>query len=113
MASSTPDTPAPTAYALLPAATPREESGGIGLNGIVRMLRRRRRIFLITAVAVTLVAGLRAVYLRINNPVFLGGFSLLISDPINESGGAGGEAGAGTGAIASVAATSAATTCPP
>ncbi|MCT0205217.1 polysaccharide biosynthesis tyrosine autokinase [Synechococcus sp. CS-602] len=103
MASSTPDTPAPTAYALLPAATPREESGGIGLNGIVRMLRRRRRIFLITAVAVTLVAGLRAVYLRINNPVFLGGFSLLISDPINESGGAGGEAGAGTGAIASVA----------
>ncbi|MCT0202163.1 polysaccharide biosynthesis tyrosine autokinase [Synechococcus sp. CS-603] len=102
MATSTPNTPAPAAYALVPAASPSDE-GGIGLNGLVRMLRRRRRIFLFTAVAVTLVAGLRAIYLRINTPVFLGGFSLLISDPINESGGASGEAGAGTGAIGSVA----------
>jgi len=39
-------------------------------------LRRRRRIFLITAVAVTLVAGsARPVYLRINNPVVSGRLS--------------------------------------
>ncbi|MBC1261447.1 polysaccharide biosynthesis tyrosine autokinase [Synechococcus sp. BSF8S] len=101
MASSTPDTPAPTAYALMPAAAPLEESG-VGLKGLVRILQRRRRIFLATAVAVTLVAGLWTVYRRINSPVFLGGFSLLISDPISESGGAtGGDAG--SGAIASVA----------
>lgn len=71
MASSTPDTPAPTAYALMPAAAPLEESG-VGLKGLVRILQRRRRIFLATAVAVTLVAGLWTVYRRINSPVFLG-----------------------------------------
>lgn len=102
MASSTPDTPlAPTsAYALVPASAPVDE-GGVGIKGLVRVLQRRRRIFLATTVAVTLVAGLWTVYRRINSPVFLGGFSLLISDPISESGGASGEAG--SGAIASVA----------
>ncbi|WP_322774849.1 hypothetical protein [Synechococcus sp. CBW1107] len=100
MSSSTPDTPAPTAYALLPAASPVEESG-MGLKGLVRILQRRRRIFLATTVAVTLVAGLWTAYRRINSPVFLGSFSLLISDPISESGAASSEAA--TGAIASVA----------
>lgn len=107
MASSTPDTPAPTAYALMPAASPVEESG-IGLKGLVRILQRRRRIFLTTTVAVTLVAGLWTVYRRVNSPVFLGGFSLLISDPISENGGASREAGGASGeastfGIASVA----------
>jgi len=51
--------------------------------------------------AVTLAAGLWTVYRRITSPVFQGGFSLLISDPINESGGASAEAGAS--AISSVA----------
>ncbi len=77
----------PSAHGLCPAASgiPVEESG-MGLKGLVRILQRRRRIFLATTVAVTLVAGLWTVYRRINSPVFLGGFSLLISDPISESG---------------------------
>jgi capsular exopolysaccharide synthesis family protein len=87
----------------VPTSAPIDE-GGVGIKGLVRVLQRRRRIFLATTVVVTLVAGLWTVYRRINSPVFLGGFSLLISDPISDSGsGAGASGEAGSGSIASVA----------
>lgn len=85
--SSGPASLSPTGgYYNLPApAGFEEESGGFKLTNLLRVLRRRRRTFLVTLVAVTLAASLRAVHQRIHHPVYQGGFRLLISDPVNES----------------------------
>ncbi|MCP9817873.1 polysaccharide biosynthesis tyrosine autokinase [Synechococcus sp. Cruz-9H2] len=91
----------PGPYALVPPAAPADE-GGVGLKGLVRVLQRRRGIFLLTTITVTAIAGLYTVYRRVQSPVFLGGFSLLIADPISDTT-AGGSGEAAGGAIASVA----------
>jgi len=88
----------------LPLPAPGEaEEAGFRPGNLLRVLRRRRRPFLITLVLVTAAFGARTVWQRLNAPVFQGGFTLLISDPINQprTGGGGGSAG-GTD-IASVA----------
>jgi len=93
--SSTPDTPAPTALCALRRPRPRErKSGGIGLKwDCSEMLRRRRRIFLITAWPFHAGRGSwrRVYFAAITIRCFLGGFQPAESPmPINESGGAGG-----------------------
>ncbi|WP_158218468.1 polysaccharide biosynthesis tyrosine autokinase [Synechococcus sp. 1G10] len=90
--------PAPTAATI--QALPQEaDSGGGGLNlqSFVKVLRRRRRLFLITVAGVTLASALVTVHRRITAPVFLGGFTLLLSDPVNEARETGGE---GIGSVA-------------
>lgn len=58
----------------------------MNLGDLLRTLKRRQRIALVTVVAVIGLTGVKTTYDRIYNPVYEGGFSLLISDPItNES----------------------------
>ncbi len=77
-----------------------QEAGGFQLQALWKAVRRRRRTFLLVTVAVTLAAGAMAVSQRMLSPVFAGGFTLLIADPINDAG----QSGAGEGgAISSVA----------
>ncbi len=78
------------------------EEAGFRPGTLLRVLRRRRRPFLITLVLVTAAFGARTVWQRLNAPVFQGGFTLLISDPINQPRTGGGGSAGGTD-IASVA----------
>ncbi len=101
MAPSTtqPNQPAPGAYVLPFAAT--EPEAGNPLQSVAKILRRRQKLFLLTAAGVTLVFGLTTVFRRITAPVFQGSFTLLISDPISDT--ATREGAESGGAIASVA----------
>lgn len=94
MSSGSPPSGLPPARVValpLPGGVDAEEAG-FRPGNLLRVLRRRRRPFLITVVLVTAVFGARTVWQRLNAPVFQGGFTLLISDPINQprSGGGGG-----------------------
>ena len=80
---------------LVPADPPGAEEGGVNLREIWRAVRRRKRLALVTAATVTLLAAVQAVHKRIYSPVYQGGFQLLISDPIGGSGGSSTDAGAG------------------
>lgn len=85
------------------AAVSRE---GFNLSTLIRVIRRRRRPFLFTVVVVTLLQASQTLHKLYFNPVYQGGFTLLISDPVNDrpSGGGGGSSGAeGGGAIESLA----------
>jgi capsular exopolysaccharide synthesis family protein len=73
-------------YVPAPAALEPAEAGGFQLQTLVKVLRRRRRTFLLVAVAVTLAAGALAVSKRMFQPIYAGGFNLLIADPISETG---------------------------
>lgn len=103
MASSSGPTALPPAggtYTLQAPVGLEDEAGGFKLTNLAKVLRRRRRVFLLTLTAVTLVAGLRAAHERINHPVYQGGFRMLISDPVNDAGRGEGD---NQGDIASVA----------
>ncbi|MCT0225932.1 polysaccharide biosynthesis tyrosine autokinase [Synechococcus sp. CS-1328] len=67
----------------LPALGEQQESG-FRPQDLLKVLRRRQRPFLITLVLVSAFFGLKTVWQRVDAPVFQGGFSLLISDPINQ-----------------------------
>ncbi|WP_094509993.1 polysaccharide biosynthesis tyrosine autokinase [Synechococcus sp. MW101C3] len=86
----------------LPEAFDTEESG-FRPGNLLRVLRRRRRPFLITMVLVAVAFGARTVWQRMNAPVFQGGFTLLISDPINQPRSGSSGSTAGSSDIASVA----------
>ncbi|MCP9849806.1 polysaccharide biosynthesis tyrosine autokinase [Cyanobium sp. Morenito 9A2] len=80
---------------------------GFNLTTLVRVIRRRRRPFLITVVVVALFQVSQTLYKLYFDPVYQGGFTLLISDPVNDrpsSSGGGAAAGSdGGGAIESLA----------
>ncbi|MGB7565614.1 MAG: chain-length determining protein [Prochlorococcaceae cyanobacterium] len=88
-----------------PRELPQAEKEGFNLTTLIRVIRRRRRPFLITAVAVALFQTSQTLYKLYFDPVYQGGFTLLISDPVNDrpSGGGGGGGSDGGGAIESLA----------
>lgn len=55
---------------------------------LLRVLHRRRTTALLTAGAVTLLGGLITLQRRLISPIYQGGFTLLIADPVNEAGAA-------------------------
>ncbi len=73
------------------AAVPGADAAGdeINLQELWRALRRRRRLVFVTAGAVVVLAGVITAYQRVFRPVYAGGFQLLISDPVSDSGGSG------------------------
>lgn len=62
------------------------------------MLRRRRRIVITTTVAVAVITGLQSVHQRLFHARYVGGFQLLISNPLGDQAPGGGGAAAGTAA---------------
>ncbi len=88
MVSSSTSSPKPAPTAPIIQALPQEAdsgSGGLNLQSFVKVISRRRRLFLVTVVGVTLASALVTVHRRITSPVFRGGFTLLLSDPVNEA----------------------------
>lgn len=83
------------------------EKEGFNLTTLIRVIRRRRRPFLLTVVVVTLFQASQTLYKLYFDPVYQGGFTLLISDPVNDrpnsSGGGGSADSAAGGAIESLA----------
>ena len=59
----------------------------IDLRELWQALRRRKKIVAITAGGIILLAALFTANQRIFHPVYIGGFSLLITDPISNEGG--------------------------
>lgn len=66
------------------------QSGGGGLGGLVRTVKRRQSIFLITFAVVTGVLAINTLRQRIFSPVYQGGFQMQISNPFDNPGGGGG-----------------------
>ena len=62
---------------------PEASTNGIDVKELWRVLMRRQRLVLVTATAVVGVTGLYTAYQRAFAPTYQGGFSMLISDPIN------------------------------
>ena len=60
--------------------------GDSSLVRLLRVLYRRRTTALLTAGAVTLLGGLVTLQRRLVSPLYQGGFTLLIADPVNEPG---------------------------
>ncbi len=96
--------------ALEPGAAPgeaRADREGFNLTTLIRVVRRRRRPFLLTVVAVTLFQASQTLYKLYFDPVYQGSFTLLISDPVNDrpssSGGGGSRDADAGGAIESLA----------
>lgn len=92
--------------ALRPASAVEKES--LNLATLLRVIRRRRRPFLLTVVVVTLLQASLTLYKLNFNPMYQGGFTLLISDPVNDRPGGNGSGGgsvdsAAGGAIESLA----------
>jgi capsular exopolysaccharide synthesis family protein len=70
----------------------------INFAEIWRVLQRRKRLALVTASTVVGLAALITIHQRLFNPIYMGSFTLLISDPINSEdqqqvGGASGSGG--------------------
>lgn len=82
--------------------TEANEPEGIQLATVLKIIRRRRRVFLATLAGVTIISTGVNLYQRVFQPVFQGAFTLLINDPISATSGgdnAGSEA-VGIGAVA-------------
>jgi capsular exopolysaccharide synthesis family protein len=62
------------------------DSGGLNLRDLWRALRRRRRLVAVAGGAIFSLAFASTLYHRITQPVYSGGFQLLISDPISANG---------------------------
>jgi uncharacterized protein involved in exopolysaccharide biosynthesis len=89
------------APSVTPALNPVEQEG-LSLERLLKVLRRRRRIFLATMISVTAIGSGMTLYQRAVLPVYQGSFSLLISDPVSAT--SGGSPGDGAGlAIGEVA----------
>lgn len=74
------------------------QSGSGGLGGLVRTVKRRQSIFLITFAAVTGVLAINTLRQRIFDPVYQGGFQMQISNPFDTP-----SSGSGGGSVESVA----------
>ena len=72
---------------------------GFDLNEIWRAIRRRKKILFVTSSIVVLFTGIKTIHEKIYHPVYKGGVTFLISDPI--SAGSSSSSGGGTGAISS------------
>ena len=66
------------------------QPGSGGLVGLVRTVKRRQTVFLITFAVVTGVLAINTLRQRIFSPVFQGGFQMQISNPFDNPGGGGG-----------------------
>jgi capsular exopolysaccharide synthesis family protein len=75
------------------------QSRGGGLGGLVRTVKRRQTIFLVTFAVVTGALAINTLRQRIFDPVYQGGFQLQISNPFEGSGGGAG----GTGSVEAIA----------
>ena len=71
----------------------------INLGELLKALRRRRKWVGLTAAAVLVLASVNTAYQRLFRPVYQGSFSLLITDPISDEGGARGNAAAASGTV--------------
>ena len=76
------------------------QSGSGGLGGLVRTVKRRQSVFLITFAVVTGVLAINTLRQRIFAPVYQGGFQMQISNPFDNAGAGG---GGGSGSVESVA----------
>ena len=76
------------------------QSGGVGLGGLVRTIKRRQSVFLVTFAVVTGVLAINTLRQRIFSPVYQGGFQMQISNPFDTPGGGG---GGGGGSVESIA----------
>ena len=81
-------------------ATGESQQGGGGLGGLVRTVKRRQSIFLITFAVVTGVLAINTLRQRIFSPVYRGGFQMQISNPFDDTGG---RAASGGGSVESIA----------
>lgn len=68
----------------IPAMGEREDGGGFDIKGLTRMLRRRRKPFLIGLILITGLQVARTLHQRATSPVYEGEFTLMITDPIND-----------------------------
>lgn len=75
------------------------QSGSGGLGGLVRTVKRRQSVFLITFAVVTGVLAINTLRQRIFAPVYQGGFQMQISNPFDNPSGGGG----GGGSVESIA----------
>ena len=97
----------------LGAATPDESNDNINFQEIWRVLRRRKRLVLVTAFSVIGLTAVTTIHERLFKPVYRGSFTLLISDPINpDNQERFGRAGGSGGLIEQVARNSASTDVP-
>lgn len=74
------------------------KSGAGGLGGLVRIIKRRQSVFLVTFAVVTGVLAINTLRQRIFAPVYQGGFQMQISNPFESPG-----AGGGGGSVESIA----------
>ncbi|MCP9857659.1 MULTISPECIES: polysaccharide biosynthesis tyrosine autokinase [unclassified Cyanobium] len=74
------------------------QSGGGGVGGLVRTVKRRQSVFLVTFAVVTGVLAINTLRQRIFSPVYKGGFQLQISNPFDNPGD-----GGGAGSVESIA----------
>ena len=83
-------------------AMPEAGKDKIDFQDLWRVLRRRKRIVLVTALSVIGVTTLITIHQRLFHPIYKGSFTLLISDPIdsdNQSGRGFNASGPGSGGI--------------
>lgn len=85
---------------LSPAGEASKGSGGLG--GLVRTVKRRQTVFLITFALVTSALAINTLRQRIFAPIYQGGFQLQISNPFDTSSRGG---GGGGGSVESIART--------
>ncbi|TVS02359.1 MAG: polysaccharide biosynthesis tyrosine autokinase [Cyanobium sp. PLM2.Bin73] len=69
---------------VMPAMGQQEDGGGFDIKGLGRMLRRRRKPFLIGLILITGLQVARTLHERATSPVYEGEFTLMITDPIND-----------------------------
>jgi succinoglycan biosynthesis transport protein ExoP len=88
------------AYDSVPQASPLgpDNQGGGSAAGLLRTIKRRQGLFLLTTTLVTGALAINTLRQRIFNPVYQGGFQLQVSNPLEERGG-----GTGAGSIESIA----------
>ncbi len=67
-----------------------DDSGGGSASGLLRTIKRRQGLFLLTTALVTGALSVNTLRQRIFAPVYEGGFQLQISNPLEERGGGGG-----------------------
>ena len=73
-----------------------DSGGGLSLARIWRVILRRRRPFVLAAILVTTYSFAQSVHQELFEPNYEGQFTLLISDPINTAGRAGGQSDGGS-----------------